>query len=545
MTVHVRWSLGREVDFEVPYPARGVRFLGRDGRVLPDGEIVQVDRLGGVAVRAFSSRPGRFFEAEAVLEANDLLPHLSRQLWASERLAEVAPGRHELDLRALQQACQSLLSMTRDVDATVTVRVLNDTRESQGRRLRVRTYDVELQPEKVTGHVVLPGYDRHRVGEGTGEQVRLETFFLGDPAAEPDPLRLVEPFRWDFRPESRAAGPWLITGQADGRGVTRPLCWTVFDGAGEERDPVPDEDFPLQRAISLPGAEERADAIRGVLEVLARDPGHDDWVTVEAYLDRLADLPPGTFDVTSLLAASPGAAAMSLLRSGPDRFGGVWDTLERLPFTWLMVPVSDWVSGARLRFEHLRQELEAVADGLGPEADLDQLARGGFRSFLDEVPLRAPGMKAMIQLVAHRVLGEGLGDQQELAMACSAQGRGVLCRQVLEDARRDLLRIHAEDRWPGRGEITEWFRHRWDLPEELRGLYLDPPVGAGFRAPVLNVPIAAGLSASLGAPLPEGAVFHVRRIREFDPGWFEAAYGCALAAGVGWLLEQKEGILDG
>ncbi len=537
--VRLRWSMDREVRFEVPFPAQGVRFLGRDGTELSNGEGVHVDRLGGVRVRALGARPGRYYLVEAVLHANDVDPDLRNQLWASERLVEVAPGRHELDLRALQEACRSLLAMTRELDAWVEVRVVDDTRREQPRHLRVRAYEAELEPDKDSGHVVLPDYDRGRFGE---DEIRLEAFPLRDPLVESETLPVVEPFRWDFAPEQKAPGPWLITGRCDGRGFVRPLCWTV-EPTEEAREPGTSGNgaSPLLDAVAKPTLTERVEAFDAVLDRLAEDAGHPDWERLDAYLDRLADLPPGTFDVTSVLAQKPATAAAALLRAERDRFHRVWDTLERLPFSWLMVPVEAWVRCARRRYETVRD----LAKVLGPEYDPDQLARDGFRAFLEEIPLLAPGMISTAQIVAHRALGDTLERHQELRLAQTEAGRAALCGGVLPEARQDLLRTHADDEWPGGGGVDEWFRHREDLPEEIRALYVEPPSGARFRAPVLNVPIAAAVAAAFGLDLPEGAVFHVRRVREFAPGWFDTAYGCALAAGIGWRCQHEEGVFDG
>jgi hypothetical protein len=70
-----------------------------------------------------------------------------------------------------------------------------------------------------------------------------------------------------------------------------------------------------------------------------------------------------------------------------------------------------------------------------------------------------------------------------------------------------------------------------------------PPPGARFRTPVLNAPVLAALASACNIRVSRDVVFHVRRLRDFDVAWFEAAYGCMLALAMGYLLEHDKGFL--
>ncbi|MBU2489049.1 MAG: STY4851/ECs_5259 family protein [Proteobacteria bacterium] len=546
--LHLRWKLGMAVAFDIPFPARGMRFVGRDGSLLPAGVSVHIDRLGGVTARVLGVPPGGHYLAEAVLHAEQLQGDHVRQLWARERLSEVAPGRHELDLRTLQEASRALLAMSGELDAWVEIQVLDEHARVQTRTLSVRCYDVDLQCDVEAGHVLLPDYDAVRLDISQLDKVRMVAFPMWNPAQEPEALPTVKPLCWAFHPEQREPGPWLLYGGVGSRCRFRPHCWVVPAQEGDQDDTAEKNDggpCSLLEAVIKQNPKERSQAIRVCLSELAKRADHPDWQLLDAYLHRLVELPPGTFDVTTSLVKDPRAAAAALLRAGPERFGSVWDTLESLPFSWELVPVSAWVLGAAEHLRVLREALAAVAEALGPETDLDQLARTNFRTFLSEVPLRSPGMALTAELVAYRALGEPLANQQSLPMACGEQGRKILCGPILQAARQELLVTQADSEWPGGGGLEGWLRHQGDVPDEIRALHLEPPPGAGFRAAVLNVPIAAAVSVGFGFRLPEGAVFHVRRCRDFYPRWFNVAYGCVLAASVGWQLEHQKGIFDG
>ena len=130
---------------------------------------------------------------------------------------------------------------------------------------------------------------------------------------------------------------------------------------------------------------------------------------------------------------------------------------------------------------------------------------------------------------------------QYLYLACSAAGREALRSMILPEAEQFLLQSHKEDYWPSSNGIGEWLRHHAGIPAPLAALWNVPLPGAGFRAPVLNAPVIAALTSVCNIPVSRDVVFHVRRLRDFDVAWFEAAYGCILAIAMGYLLEHDEG----
>jgi hypothetical protein len=123
LNVHIRWHLGQELSLRVPYPARGVRFINRDGTVLGTDDIVHMSRMSGVTVQVIDLDPNVTFSIEATVLSNKL----SGLSLESIKLEEVAPGRHEMDLRQLQDGCNLLFSAVEDLDAMIRIGVISSS----------------------------------------------------------------------------------------------------------------------------------------------------------------------------------------------------------------------------------------------------------------------------------------------------------------------------------------------------------------------------------------------------------------------------------
>ena len=91
---------------------------------------------------------------------------------------------------------------------------------------------------------------------------------------------------------------------------------------------------------------------------------------------------------------------------------------------------------------------------------------------------------------------------------------------------QDLLHQHSEDnQWPTEygNELKQWCINLNLLPCELK-------VNVNFQAGVVYLPLFAAAMASGLIPsvisdnLPKDAIFHLRKLRDFDREWFEPMY---------------------
>lgn len=529
LDLHFRWHLGQELALSVPYPARGVRFINRDGTVLHTDAIVHMSRMSGVTVQVMDLDPGLTFSIEATALSNKL----SGIKLDSIKLVEVAPGRHEIDLRQLQDGCNLLFSAVEDLDAMIRVGVISSNHTTFPQRIYVARYDLSIHPDKDSGEVYIPEKELKTLN-GDASRLEFRAFPLTNPDQEYEVLPATSPGRWQFYKEDRSLGPWLITGWDGDWCRIRPLCWTVFD----DSTPIPIDttDRSFESVVRLLTPRERSDASDELLGQLSADPNHNDWKKVNACFNHLKHLPATTFDVIGRLARHPDAAATALLKTAEDTFDEVWTSLERLPFAWYLIPVSSWIKAAKIREQHMREVLAPLAESFG--GNLDTVVDASFRPFFNQVPIRQPGMQSLVELAKHLLFSTQIPNLQYLHMFTMQNEHQTMKMVILMPAEQDLLQMHADDTWPTCPELVEewWPTVQGQIPEELHSLWNTTMMGPEYRLSVLNAPVAAAYCAAFNIKLKKRMVFNIRKLREFDPTWFDVSYGFTLASSIGYCI---------
>lgn len=539
VSLRLSWVAGRVLDLRLPFPSKGSRFIAPGGRVLADEEIVPVDRLSGVVATGTTTRErGRFF-VTGELHAEDV-PLAQRHLFGvSAALREVIPGRFELNLRVLQESLREIFAASGDLDAYVRLTIDSpDSSRTMRRRLIVSRFDLSLVSDPAEGEVRLREQDLGRLSWEDLENLLVEAAPLWRPSDPPVELERVPgplaPGRWRFYPERRAAGPWMILGRDGNWNRMRPLVWNVpgkDDALLLERF-RPQEGGALATAVCIEDPDQRARALDALLDALAEDCGHEDWHEIYAFLERFRGLPASTLDVIERMIAAPRAAAGALL-GAPDAgsFASVWSLLEELPFLWAVVPMKEWVRAGESFVASLHRQLGDYS------GDADTLVRESIGLFLKEAPLRQAGFETLAELMRVGVLADAIEETSYLRMVRSAAGRAALGSQ-LAIPRQALLQAHAEDQWPPGPGFTSWLGRAGELPKEIQELWQIAPGGARYRVPVLNAPAVAAIGAACDIPVQRPLIFEIRRLRRFDPQWFDEAYSYMLAIAVGVLLEQ-------
>jgi hypothetical protein len=451
----------------------------------------------------------------------------------------VAPGRHEIDLRQLQEGCNLLFSAVDDLDALIRVGVTSSNGATFPQKIYLARYDIALKPNKDLGEVQL-STDEIMTNGNDIANIELRAFPLSDPNAEPDILQKLAEGRWAFNTACRNLGPWLITGWDGDWCRVRPLCWTIFDDTAIATDVLVDADLSLAETVKIPDQKGRLAACVTLLDKLAENPGHQDWKKIDAYFRHTRHLPPNAFDVIVKMARHPLSAPSALLRVGDDLFDDVWTGLERLPFAWYLVSVESWLRSAKLRAAYLSETLTPMADSLGE--DVMTIVERSFKGFFDLAPVRVPGLQPVVELIRQELFGASSQQLKYLPMVSTRANRKMLKEICIMEAMQGLLQMHTEDHWPTCHELSEewWPQQYGAIPEELHELWFKDTVGVEHRTAVMAAPITAAFAAAFGIKLPKKIVFHIRRMREFDATWFDTAYGCALAICIGCRLENQQ-----
>lgn len=543
VTIRIQWGHGREMELVVPYPARGGRFLTREGRPFRDGASVHVDRIGGIVAQTLVPSEESGFQVEADMRRGVPVSEsdYSRWVWVRFALREVSPGRHEADLRDAEDVLRTMFTLTEDLDAEIEFRLLDRFNMPMGSRLRVARYEARFRADRDRGELMI--VDRDGVvplSNSEIEAVQVKAIPLRNPEAEPVMIRRPEPGLWLVEPSKMEPGPWLVTGWEHSWCRIRPEAWTIpkNDSAGDDSDAA-GAGVSLQDAIRIEDDDERRAKIDQVLERLALNPDDSEWQLVQAFLDRTELLPPMTFDVVGRLAHNPDAAALALVRSEEDRFDGVWNELERLPFQWSLVPFCSWMRASSRYHEAMRRRLPALQQYLD-KMEAEEMIRDATQSFCRRLAERARGMIPVAASIRHQLHGNPF--PPEFAPVFEGEGGRSRVLNILKLTGVAMLRqAHADEQWPRVSGIQDWIREQVETPAGLDAfideLLMEVP---DHQRDVLLAPAVAAITAVIGASLSRGMIFQLRRLQDFDPVWFETAYGFFLAVGVGETMRLSE-----
>ncbi len=284
----------------------------------------------------------------------------------------------------------------------------------------------------------------------------------------------------------------------------------------------------LQHALAL-DEPERSAALDGVVSRLAGQPLAAEWDLVFSHL-RLVTEPAATLALLAQLIKRPEAAATALIRAPREDFELLWEQLETLPFSWRLIPVRAWVRAAGIHRRALIGKLRGI-----PGAR--RMADNEIAAFLDRAGVHQGFFLPLADSIRIEVLGRPI-TETELRTPLTLLG------DVLRGERQALLQRNYGQRWPDGESTVSWFREHgsgfsrtlsplWQVAEEL----------PRFRRPVLLAPVLTALASLYALPVEAGRLQELRRLRSFDPRWFDIAHEYALRMSLGILVDEAPGIL--
>lgn len=496
----VEWPEGQYLTLRLPFPIVGGRFIDHAGRVIEDRKRVDIERIGGIVAQGFRAGMGAGFAIDVKLRGRGESQLTTRTNHLYRLFDE--KGVATLPLAAIQDSLELALAMSKDLDATLQLRLETTVGRAQSRVLEVGRYDRRFNIDSQNRRIELAGSHAE-----AGERFRAELVSLLDPGADPIPLEESCPGVWRL-PDSISPGPWLVLGWEGQRCLVRPTLW-------QQPGQLELEPGSLRAAIVQPSERARLEAIDAAICRLVDAPSHEDWKLVDDYLRLAEHVPPTSFDLLDRLIEVPEAAVIALLRAemtGPG-FGKVWRILERLPFSWHLVPTTAWIRALQTWWQESMHSLE----GVGEETRADALAH------LSEWVLKWGS------LVQGRIMGiSQVFERANLGLVFHT-GPTLGETALLELRRSDMAKIDRNRHFPTnadpRENLSEAAGER-QLPEDL---WLQAPPGAGFMRAVLDAPVAAALASVYGIRLRTPSIYDIRRLQAFDPEWFDRAYGYTFA----------------
>ncbi|MGF1692375.1 STY4851/ECs_5259 family protein [Photobacterium kagoshimensis] len=497
VSLQVRASvLSEPIDIEVPFPSRGAIAYNAKGRILASE--LTIDSLLGSRLHLFSPRG---IPAEFQIEA--IAPH---QRGRSSKLPyfrwhyRVTDKPVEVSLYGLKDALLELLSLTEQLDGEVELVV---TGPGKSLRFSVSHYSTTLEHNRVDNTVFVRSQALL-----SSEKVKPVLMSLSAPEQKPMPLISRESegvvtgeYELPSFISELGRGPWLI--------VPDKLSDVAFRAkfiAAIEGDCNVDEVNTLQKASMVYHPRFQPDVIADVLKQMRASWAHTSWQYMKETYGNYSHLPLSTFEVWRHLVRDNRALAVAVFKfECDDKF--ISHLESELPVFWEFISIDDWFHAASL----MRKALSAA--GL-PDQVVEQVSA----TQIDKLALAIP---ALSETVAG-YLKSGIKPQAFPAPMMSVMAQGWY---------QDLLRQHSEDNsWPTEygNEIKLWCLNLKLSPVDLT-------VNAGFQTGVVYLPLFTAAMASNRIPsdisdlIPTDAIFHFRKLRDFDREWFEPLYRCFIA----------------
>ena len=541
VSVAMRWQrCEQELRIKLPFPSSGGRFFDAKEKPLREGDEIALRHLTGARLRIFDRNPLAPKRYDVSLTLGQGKREMRTADLKIERPISLLPnGSAEVRLIDLQKNIEKLMSFSDELDATVNVAVLVGS--SPTTAVRVSRYETALErdslavsfPPKVIERLDMPSLEQIIVKAAPltslgGTCIQLEQEYSeGVPAA-----------CWQVARLSAICSPWLIFPDDASSIYFRPMLW------GKEVDsPEMGESSgcSLAQAMSIREAKVRMETIAVVLGAMATDFNHPSWQLMEYLLETFHHLPLSSLDVFRLIGAQPTAAVSLLLRSqfSEDRlFEFARRLRDELGLVWELASIDIWRNAASKLYQYWVATLgEDDAKASFPiilKARLDRLAS-------EHPPLKLILDVLLLELTNHPC--DALVEVQRIA-----QGNCFAFAQQLWHGNDSLVqnllfRGHANDaNWPERAFFQEAIAGFIEVAAKPLQKKLEPIFTKifwmvepkDFKVSVANIPVLCALWAVTGTSQewwknPERRLA-LRKIKAFDPIWFEQAFGKAVAA---------------
>jgi hypothetical protein len=536
----LKWPGSRfELSAMLPFPASGGHAYDESARTIPSGQTLALRALIGKKIRIFDTDPDRPKKYEIRLALSGIRPCASG-LFPSWPIA-VHNGTAEVRLFDLYQEIMGLMAFSDDLDASVIMTLLAGGKPSL--LLRIVRYDVVLD-HKMFG-LALPGKFVATLASNDMAGIRVAAVSLAAPSAEAVMLEQSDS-------EGVPTGEWLTMGLA-----TNLSPWLVFPAEGSSVHFRPTvvaggSDAPVADSVLMPGyglgaamrIQERAlreQSITEALVTMSSNFSDPSWEFLDQLWMAFQRLPLSSIDVYKAIALRPELAVAVLFGSrlaSQDLASFVNRLRCELGLFLELAPVSAWrAAAAQLRKYWVR----LVGEEGGSES---------FRLILKE-RLRVLSQELTNQTLILETLAFEAGETPGPALVDvhreAGRDPGYFGRVLWEGGdsilMRCLLRTHANDEvWPepffGTQQALPALRTAMPieacqtLAKHERSFLWDR--SHDFKVSPAIMPAICALWSASDVPLDWWAEpprrYALRRLRAFDPVWFDECYQHSLAS---------------
>lgn len=516
----LQWRSGQRLCLAVPFPSRGSGFEAADGGRLANGALVSYTALSGIRAVAMVPRQGCSFTLEGRYRGRDALELGANRTVLHVPMAEIVPGRFEVDLGVVQSWVTARLDASTDEDARVRLAVYsNDIGDVAGRVLDIARHDITLALAPDDGVVRLSPESLARLTPTEVESFRVEAFLLRQPERAPLSLERYSNVTWLLPEVGSESGPWMIVGWHGDWGRAQPCRWdprqhwNAFEPVGDSDDSI-------------------ADGLTELIAKMAGDLDHPEWPIVDGLIDWTEHLAPVCFPRLRALARNPAAMAVAALRLSDLRFERFWTAMETLPFTWQLVPRSAWEDAVETMVDGLRHAFNALGDAadlLDPGAMLRKELDGGIRRVTNRLGCLQPVLGA----VRARTLGCQLSVNENAILRPEIRALWRHQRhQLLSDSGVTTGGLEGVPRIENIGLLYSQLPSHPEISQLWVRQGLEPK---DRRFSIANAPLVAALVAISGTPVSRLQLTQLRAIRELERHWFDESYDLCYLCSLGIL----------
>lgn len=537
---YVKWPWSQaELILRLPYPVTGGRFIRGDAGVLPDGGKVSSRDLIGLRLQVFDTNPAhpKAYALQITMGSG------SREISYRYPIALDSSGRANVRLIDYQKVVESLLGLSDELDATVrVVLIVGNVRASE---IYIARFTCFL--DSGTNCVKLPdtAFASMDIGALTGARILASPLAsLAQQPIELAPLTSEGVFTgaWSTQTLEPNLDPWLIYPSGDSTLDFRPRIWTGISSR-EGDAPIQGQNTAgcaLAQVLSRADPRERWSGLHEVFDAMCLDHAHPSWDLLHGLWNTFSHLPLSALDVWKMLGKhSKSLLAFILLSPMPDhelarairRFRDEtgWAPELNTLDDWHSVITSFW----NYKTKRLPPDLTKFVFLLELENRF-KLLKNEFHS-----------LELMLDFLTFEVTNEP--PSSLIAMGAQTPAKVDL---LLKDlwvggeslANVQLFTVNAmRENWPSRGFFEEAYvafieslgeeKKRFLEPIFLSRLFWVQP--GDFKLSVANMPILCALWAATSTSRswwgePKNRM-NLRRIRDFDPIWFEQGFRHAFA----------------
>ncbi|WP_144361934.1 STY4851/ECs_5259 family protein [Shewanella sp. MSW] len=489
--LEVTVSLGADpIYIDVPFPSKGALTFDSDGNALASQ--LSIDDLLGASLHLFAQQgcPASF-QVEAISQSSENVVRAPYYRWQYK----VTDKPLQISLYGLRDAIISLLSTSDALDAKVDLSISGPGRII---RHRISRYSMVLEYDK-SNNTVYP----ESLGILQSSSLKPALMNLANPEQKPILLsgRLsqgVNTGLYELPSFVFEGGPWLVIPQE-----SSSIMFRAKFIPGSMEGVNSDELKTLQKAARIYHPRFAPDAISTVLSQMADDWTHSGWQYLKDIYRNFSYLPLSTFEVWRHLVKDPRTLAVALFRFECDpQFIAQID--DELPVLWAFIELKDWQHAVRLLVKSL--SAVGISDILVQDIvskQVDKLATS--ISVLDDIVATYLKHNSMLPPLPIPVMQHTMNGWYQALL--NQQSEDVVWPEEFGDEIRNCCL--ALRQMPFEVSTVRTYHH-----------------GVVY-APIFAAAIASGIIKGADTLMrSDEALFHFRKLRDFDSEWFEPVYRC-------------------